>query len=75
MDSRFWIELWQNHSGKLVGVLIGLVIGIFIITAGFFQTLVILFCAVAGYVVGKRIDEKEDLNGILEKLLPPGYRR
>lgn len=68
-------EIWQNHSGKIVGVFVGFLTGVLIILLGFFQTLFVLLCVIAGYVVGKRIDEKEDLMDILDKLLPPGYHR
>ncbi len=68
-------EIWQHHSGKISGVTIGFVLGVLIITFGFFETLFVLLCVIAGYVVGKRIDEKEDLADILDKLLPPGYHR
>ncbi|HMM21269.1 MAG TPA: DUF2273 domain-containing protein [Selenomonadales bacterium] len=75
MDRKLLEELWQQHSGKIVGVTAGLVLGILIITFGFFRTLFVLFCVIAGYVIGKRIDEKEDIMDILDKLLPPGYHR
>ncbi|EGO63627.1 hypothetical protein ALO_11949 [Acetonema longum DSM 6540] len=67
-------ELWKYHSGKLVGGLLGFLLGMFILWLGFFQTLFLLFCVIVGYVIGKRIDEKEDIADILDKLLPPGYR-
>ncbi len=34
-----------------------------------------MFCMVVGYFIGKRIDDKEDLMDILDKLLPPGTHR
>lgn len=75
MDMKFWEEIWQRHSGKIIGAVIGLLIGILIIAFGFFRTLFVLFCAVAGYAIGKRIDEREDIMDILDRLLPPGYYR
>lgn len=75
MDPKLWEEIWQNHSGKIIGVVAGLLIGIFIIAFGFFRTLFVLLCVAAGYIVGKRIDEKEEITDILDRLLPPGYRR
>ncbi|WP_288183680.1 DUF2273 domain-containing protein [uncultured Sporomusa sp.] len=75
LNSKLLAEIWQNHSGKMIGVLVGFVIGILILTFGFFQTLFVALCAAAGYVVGKRIDQKEDIMEILDKLLPPGYNR
>lgn len=67
-------ELWKYHSGKLAGGLLGFLLGMFILWLGFFQTLFLLLCVTVGYVIGKRIDEKEDIADILDKLLPPGYR-
>ncbi|HWR39399.1 MAG TPA: DUF2273 domain-containing protein [Patescibacteria group bacterium] len=75
MNMELLREVWQQHSGKITGSLLGLIAGVMVITLGFFQALFIMVCAVAGYVVGKRIDEKEDIADILEKLLPPGYHR
>lgn len=75
MDRNLLEEIWQNHSGKIVGVLVGFFLGVLIILLGFFQTLFVLLCVIAGFIVGKRIDEKEDLMDILDKLLPPGYHR
>ncbi len=75
MDRTLLEEIWQNHSGKIVGVLVGFFLGVLIILLGFFQTLFVMLCVIAGFVVGKRIDEKEDLMDILDKLLPPGYHR
>ncbi len=75
MNAKLLGEIWQQHSGKIVGIILGLLIGIFIIVFGFFKTLFVFFCVIAGYTVGKRIDEKEDLMDILDRLLPPGYHR
>ena len=68
-------DIWQHHSGKILGVAFGFMLGIFIITFGFFRTLFVSICVLSGYVIGKRIDEKEDIMDILDKLLPPGYHR
>ena len=68
-------EVWQKHSGKITGILLGMFIGIFILIFGFFHTMFVMFCMISGYIVGKRIDEKEDVMDILGKLLPPGYYR
>ena len=75
MDPILLQEIWRVHSGKIIGVSIGLVLGLLILAIGFFQALFVLFCMVVGYVIGKRIDDKEDLMEILDKLLPPGTHR
>jgi len=75
MNYELLAEIWQSHSGKITGILIGMFLGVFILLFGFFQTMFVMLCMIAGYVVGKRIDEKEDIMDILGKLLPPGYYR
>jgi uncharacterized membrane protein len=75
MDPILLQEIWRAHSGKILGVAIGLILGILILAIGFFQALFVLFCMVVGYVIGKWIDDKEDLMEILDKLLPPGTHR
>ena len=75
MKSELLAEIWQLHSGKIVGMFSGLFIGVFILVFGFFHTMFVMICVTAGYIVGKRIDEKEDIIDILAKLLPPGYNR
>ncbi len=75
MKTELLAEIWQHHSGKITGMSIGLLVGIFILIFGFFNTLFVMICMMAGYIVGKRIDEKEDIMDILGRLLPPGYHR
>lgn len=75
MDTKFLQAIWQAHSGKILGLAAGFILGIFIILFGFFRTLFVVICMIAGYIIGKRMDEKEDILDILEKLLPPGYHR
>jgi len=75
MDRKVFEEIWQQHSGKIVGVALGFIFGVLIICFGFFHTLFVMLCVAAGFIIGKRIDEKEDILEILDKLLPPGYHR
>jgi uncharacterized membrane protein len=75
MDTNLLVEIWQQHSGKIIGIAAGLLIGICIIAFGLFHTLFVAICALIGYVIGKRIDEKENIVELLEKLLPQSYHR
>jgi uncharacterized membrane protein len=49
--------LWDNHRGKVVGLALGLVVGLFFILVGFWKTLLVVICVIGGYFLGKRIDE------------------
>ncbi|MDF2565207.1 MAG: hypothetical protein K0Q53_1602 [Massilibacillus sp.] len=76
MDIKLLLEeAWHNHRGKLVGTILGIIIGISILLFGFFKTLFIMICGLIGLFVGKRVDEKDDLMDIVEKIIPPGFRR
>ena len=75
MFSKILQNLWENYRGRLVGSLFGLIIGAMFLILGFFQTIFLLICITAGYLLGKRIDNKEDLMDVLDRLLPPGHHR
>ena len=75
MNSEILTEFWKLHNGKIVGTLVGLLFGVFIILFGFFYTIFVMVCMVSGYVIGKRIDEKENIMARLDRILPPGYYR
>lgn len=68
-------DLMENHRGKLIGALIGLVFALLIIRFGFWWSIFITFCVFVGYWLGRRMDDhKEDLMDVLDKFLPPGQR-
>ena len=75
MNTQLLTEIWQHHGGKIAGMAIGLIFGFLVLFMGFFKTLFVLICVGAGFLIGKRIDEKEDIMDILDKLLPPSYHR
>ncbi len=75
MDTAFIQEIWRLHRGKIIGLLLGFFMAILFIMFGFFRTLFILICMTVGYLIGKRIDEQEDIIEVLDRLLPPGYHR
>lgn len=73
MDSwrEFLLISWQNHRGKLVGLLGGLLVGILILVFGFLKALFLTICALVGFFLGKRFDDKHSFRDILERFLPP----
>jgi len=75
MFSEILQNLWENYRGRLVGSSFGLIIGAMFLILGFFRTIFLLICITAGYLLGKRIDNKEDLMDVLDRLLPPGHHR
>ncbi|MED1782601.1 DUF2273 domain-containing protein [Brevibacillus fortis] len=68
-----WELLWE-HKGKLMGILAGLFFGIIYLLAGFWDTLVLVVLVGTGYYIGRKLDHKEDLREILDKILPGKFR-
>ncbi|MHB1421545.1 MAG: DUF2273 domain-containing protein [Bacillota bacterium] len=66
--SNFIAEMWTSHRGRLLGVLLGLVFGILVVTVGFWKALFVSLCIVAGYTLGKRVDEEGNLRGWMERI-------
>lgn len=76
MEPRVLFErIWENHRGKFVGMVLGLVLGTAVLIFGFFKTVFVLLCGLIGLFVGKKIDDQEDLADIVERIVPPGLRR
>jgi len=61
-------EILDKHLGKITGVLLGLVFGWLAIKYGIFKAMFVAVCAVAGYFIGKRLDEKLDFREMLARL-------
>lgn len=68
-------DLAQNHRGKIIGGLLGLVFALLFLRFGFWATIFIAVLVAVGYFIGKRLDDtQEDIWDLLDKLLPPGHR-
>ncbi|MFF0826930.1 DUF2273 domain-containing protein [Brevibacillus sp. NPDC003359] len=67
-------ELLLEHKGKLMGILAGLFFGIIYLLVGFWDTLVCVVFVGTGYYIGRKLDHKEDLREILDKILPGKFR-
>lgn len=61
-------EMLRRHPGKIIGVILGLVFGWFAITYGLLKALFVLVCVVAGFYLGKRLDEKMDIRDMMSRL-------
>lgn len=61
-------EIIDKHLGKVIGVLLGLIFGWFAIQYGLLKAIFVTVCAVAGYYIGKRLDEKVDFREMFSRL-------
>ena len=66
------IIIFEKNSGKIIGSLIGLILAIFILKIGLFKTLFIVAFIIVGYFIGDRVDKKESLLQLINKILRLG---
>ncbi|WP_019122825.1 DUF2273 domain-containing protein [Brevibacillus massiliensis] len=69
--------LWNlllEHKGKVLGVLAGLLFGIIFLIVGFWKTVVFILFVAAGFFIGRKLDDKEDLREILDRILPGKFK-
>jgi uncharacterized membrane protein len=69
--------LWNlllEHKGKVLGVLAGLLFGIIFLIVGFWKTVVFILFVAAGFIIGRKLDDKEDLREILDRILPGKFK-
>ncbi len=68
MLEKLFLLIITEHRGKAIGILLGLIAGILVITYGFWRTVFIAICIGAGYLVGKKIDDQVDMEAWLKNL-------
>lgn len=68
-------EIIVNNHGKVIGCFLGLILAVIILIIGFFRTIFICLLILAGYYIGSKIDNRESLNEILDRILPPAKFR
>lgn len=61
-------EILENHRGKALGIFLGLLFGWFAISYGFFKAVFVAICVIAGYYIGKGVDDHFDFRGLFDRL-------
>jgi uncharacterized membrane protein len=71
-----WLKLYEalSRSKKLLGTVIGVLIGLLYLIFGLLKTIIFVFFVAAGFYVGKMLDEREDWRDVIDKIVPPKYR-
>ena len=72
MDKEKILDFTVKHYGKLIGTTIGLVFSTLTLSIGFFKTLFIFLCVYIGYYLGNKVDQKENIEALLDRILPLG---
>lgn len=68
MWEKIFIFILEEHRGKTIGIILGLLASILFISYGFWRTLFIIFCIALGYFIGKRLDENKNFDQWLKQM-------
>lgn len=68
------LALLLRHKGKIVGVLFGLLLGWITIAYGFWKAVFVGILVALGYLWGSRVDNKESIQDLFNRLMPPPER-
>ncbi|WP_028544149.1 DUF2273 domain-containing protein [Paenibacillus taiwanensis] len=51
-----WKQLWESHSGRIIGIAAGIGLGLVYLFVGFWDMLFVALLVFIGYTVGKHKD-------------------
>lgn len=68
MWEKILFFILEEHRGKALGVFFGLIAAILVVSYGFLKTLFIMVCIGLGYFIGKKVDEKQDIDVWLKQV-------
>ncbi|HBQ26721.1 MAG TPA: hypothetical protein DD791_10050 [Syntrophomonas sp.] len=60
--------IFEQHRGKAIGIVLGLLASILFISYGFWRTIFIIICIALGFFIGKEIDEKKNFDQWLKNI-------
>ena len=69
-----FVKFIKTHKGTIIGISLGLIVGILMLTIGFFATLLIAICVGIGAFFGSNNKYKKKLFAILDKILPDIFK-
>nr|WP_122013527.1 DUF2273 domain-containing protein [Maliibacterium massiliense] len=63
-----WLTFFRENKSKVIGALIGLAIGIIILSIGFWRTLFLALCVGVGYALGIAFTSESNLGHALRRI-------
>lgn len=72
MNREKILDFVIKHYGRIIGVSTGLLFSVLTINIGIIKTIFIFLCVYLGYFMGNKIDNKENLEEVLDRILPLG---
>ena len=68
MWEKVLVFVLEEHRGKSIGILLGLIASILFISFGILKTLFIILCIIIGYLFGKGLDDKKSFDKWIKHL-------
>ena len=69
-----FVKFIKTHKGAIIGISLGLIVGILMLSIGFFAALLIAICVGVGAFFGSNNKYKKKLFKILDKILPDIFK-
>ena len=66
--SYFFFWALDHHPGKFIGTLSGFLLGLLIVTLGFWRALVLFLFVALGFLLGKRQDDHKNIATWVERI-------
>lgn len=60
-----------RYKGRIIGSLVGFFAGTLWVFLGFWRAMAFILCIVAGYYLGKKVDQRFSVREFLNKVFPP----
>jgi len=70
VSAKAWRQILAQHWGKVLGGLLGLIVGLAILLFGFWKSLLLFACIAIGVYVGRLFDHHEGLQNLLQRIWP-----
>lgn len=65
--TTFLLRLLDEHPGKLMGTVLGFLLGLLVVLLGFWKTLVLFLFVLIGFILGKRQDDHKKIFDWLDR--------
>jgi len=69
-----FVNFVKQHKGVIIGVSLGLLVGILMLSIGFFATLFLALCAGVGALFGTNRSFRKKFLELLDKILPDIFK-
>lgn len=64
----FFAKVWAEQRSACLGVLIGISIALVILLFGFWQSVFLCIFGLVGFLIGARIDSKENFQRMMQRI-------